>query len=142
MTLSRIWAGFIIISVLAASFQCVFIKGNADIFNRIVVGKSGDTSQTKSLDSSAIPDVVVRTLQNGKIYNDGNARFTKTAAGKYISFKEQNSDGIIATAKTAVDISINLIGIMALFIGFMAIAEKAGGIDRKSTRLNSSHLGI
>src|ERR1017187_3842738 len=128
MTLSRIWAGFIIISVLAASFQCVFIKGNADIFNRMVVGKSGDTSQTKSLDSSALPDVVVRTLQNGKIYNDGNARFTKTAAGKYISFREQNSDGIIATAKTAVDISINLIGIMALFIGFMAIAEKAGGI--------------
>jgi spore maturation protein SpmA len=128
MTLSRIWATFIIISVLAASFQCVFTKGNADIFNRMVVGKSGDTLQTKSLDSSAIPAVILKTLQSGKTYIDGNARFTKTASGNYISFKEQNGDGIIATAKTAVDISLNLIGIMALFIGFMAIAEKAGGI--------------
>ncbi len=47
---------------------------------------------------------------------------------KYISYKEQNADGIIATAKSAVDISINLIGIMALFMGFMSIAERAGGI--------------
>jgi spore maturation protein SpmA len=94
----------------------------------MVVGKSGDTSQTMSLDSATMPAIVLHTLQNGKIFNDGNLRVTKTAAGRYISYKEQNGDGIIATAKAAVDISLNLIGIMALFIGFMAIAEKAGGI--------------
>lgn len=37
-------------------------------------------------------------------------------------------DGIIETCKTAVTICINLIGIMALFMGLMSIAEKAGGI--------------
>ncbi len=37
-------------------------------------------------------------------------------------------DGIIPTCKSAVDLCINLIGIMALFMGFMNIAERAGGI--------------
>jgi spore maturation protein SpmA len=37
-------------------------------------------------------------------------------------------DGIIETCKAAVTICLNLIGIMALFMGFMSIAEKAGGI--------------
>ena len=38
------------------------------------------------------------------------------------------TNGIIETCKSAVDIAIGLIGIMALFMGFMSIAEKAGGI--------------
>jgi spore maturation protein SpmA/spore maturation protein SpmB len=38
-------------------------------------------------------------------------------------------DGIVETAKNAViDIIIPLIGILALFLGFLSIAEKAGGI--------------
>ena len=37
-------------------------------------------------------------------------------------------DGIIPTCKSAVDLCIYLIGVMALFMGFMNIAEKAGGI--------------
>lgn len=128
MALSRIWAAFIIVAVLAAGFQCIFIKGNTDIFNRMVVGKSGDTSQTKPADTSAMPAAMLHSLQSGKDYSDGNYKFIKTSDGNYISYKEQSSDGIIATAKIAVDISINLIGIMALFMGFMSIAEKAGGI--------------
>jgi spore maturation protein SpmA/spore maturation protein SpmB len=36
--------------------------------------------------------------------------------------------GIIDTCKTAISISMGLIGIMALFMGLMSIAEKAGGI--------------
>ena len=40
----------------------------------------------------------------------------------------KKSDGIIETCKSAVMICINLIGIMALFMGFMSIAERAGGI--------------
>lgn len=127
MTLSRIWAAFIIVSVLAATFLCIFIKDNSNIFNRMVVGKSGDTSYTRVIDSSSMPAVILHTLQQGKTYNDGNYTFAKSAGG-YISYKEQKADGIIATAKSSVDIAINLIGIMALFIGFMNIAEKAGGI--------------
>lgn len=37
-------------------------------------------------------------------------------------------DGIIETCKGAVMICINLIGILALFMGFLTIAERAGGI--------------
>ncbi|WP_285008483.1 nucleoside recognition domain-containing protein [Pedobacter faecalis] len=37
-------------------------------------------------------------------------------------------DGIIETCWTAVNICLKLIGIMALFMGFMTIAERAGGI--------------
>jgi len=37
-------------------------------------------------------------------------------------------DGIIETCWTAVDICLKLIGILALFIGFMNIAERAGGV--------------
>ncbi len=40
----------------------------------------------------------------------------------------KKADGIIETTKSAVNISLGLIGIMALFMGFMSIAERAGGI--------------
>lgn len=39
-----------------------------------------------------------------------------------------NVDGVIETSWTAVNICLKLIGIMALFMGFMSIAERAGGI--------------
>jgi spore maturation protein SpmA/spore maturation protein SpmB len=38
-------------------------------------------------------------------------------------------DGVIETCWVAVDICLKLIGVLALFIGFMNIAEKAGGIN-------------
>ncbi len=37
-------------------------------------------------------------------------------------------DGVIQTCLNAVNICIGLIGVMALFMGFMSIAEKAGGM--------------
>ncbi|RYE21246.1 MAG: spore maturation protein [Sphingobacteriales bacterium] len=37
-------------------------------------------------------------------------------------------DGLIETCWTAVNICLKLIGVMALFMGFMSIAERAGGI--------------
>src|SRR5687767_10117977 len=40
----------------------------------------------------------------------------------------RKADGIIETCKSAVNIAIGLIGIMALFMGFMSIAEAAGGV--------------
>jgi spore maturation protein SpmA/spore maturation protein SpmB len=40
----------------------------------------------------------------------------------------RRADGMIETCKSAVTIAIGLIGIMALFMGLMAIAERAGGI--------------
>ena len=40
----------------------------------------------------------------------------------------RKADGIIETCKAAVTICIGLIGILALFMGFLNIAERAGGI--------------
>jgi spore maturation protein SpmA/spore maturation protein SpmB len=40
-----------------------------------------------------------------------------------------SANGVFETTKDAVTLSIGLIGIMALFMGFMAIAERAGGIS-------------
>jgi spore maturation protein SpmA/spore maturation protein SpmB len=37
-------------------------------------------------------------------------------------------DGIVETCWTSVNIALKLIGIMALFMGFMSIAERAGGV--------------
>lgn len=38
-------------------------------------------------------------------------------------------DGVFETAKTGVDISLGLIGVMSLFLGFMQIGERAGAIN-------------
>jgi spore maturation protein SpmA/spore maturation protein SpmB len=51
--------------------------------------------------------------------------FTYRSVQKRFSKK---ADGIIETCKSAVSISIGLIGILALFMGFLNIAEQAGGI--------------
>jgi len=46
------------------------------------------------------------------------------------------ADGIIETCWTAVNICLKLIGIMALFMGFMNIAERAGGVRLLSRIIN------
>jgi spore maturation protein SpmA len=46
-----------------------------------------------------------------------------------VTSKVQQANGIIETCKDAVNICIGLIGIMTLFMGFMSIAEKAGGMN-------------
>lgn len=128
MVLSRIWAAFIVVAFLAATFQFIFIPAQSDIYSRMVIGKSGDTTQTKTIDSATLAAPILQSLQQGKVYRDGGTSYAKNDNGNFIQYHEQHADGIISTAKTAVDISINLIGIMALFMGFMSIAEKAGGI--------------
>ncbi len=58
------------------------------------------------------------------------AAFKVFALGDQLLFTRMvtGENGMIETCTTAVNISIKLIGIMALFMGLMAIAEKAGGI--------------
>ena len=126
MALSRIWAAFIIVAILAAGFR--YFSSDTNIYSRMVTGKAGDTSQTRNIDSMHITPAVSKALDTAKEIKDGENKIVRTADRKYISYKEQSADGIIPTCKTAVDLSINLIGIMALFMGFMSIAERAGGI--------------
>jgi spore maturation protein SpmA/spore maturation protein SpmB len=127
MALSRIWAAFIIIAIVAASFQYMS-SGGKDIYSKMVVGKTGDTSKTRTLDSSSLSPEIISALNASKEYKSGDNKIVRTSDNKVITYREQSADGIISTCKTAVDISINLIGIMALFMGFMSIAERAGGI--------------
>lgn len=127
MALSRIWAAFIIVAVLAASARYFFIPGNQTIYSKMVVGRSGDTTNTTTLDSVLLSPAVNSALNTSGEAKVGDVKYIKNN-GVIISFTEQTSDGVIATCKTSVDIAINLIGIMALFMGFMSIAERAGGI--------------
>jgi spore maturation protein A len=45
---------------------------------------------------------------------------------KFVNMNAVTNDGIIKYAKTAVELAIGLIGIMALWLGIMKIAEQAG----------------
>jgi spore maturation protein SpmA len=66
-------------------------------------------------------DTVARFTQNKITY--------KKEDGAVVVLKTQSANGIIDTCKDAITICIGLIGILALFMGFMSIAEKAGGIN-------------
>jgi spore maturation protein SpmA/spore maturation protein SpmB len=128
MALSRIWSAFIIIAILVATSQLLFTEGGKGIYSRLIIGKQGDTSSTKVLDSTALPANMIIAIAKNKEFKQGDVKFTKNENNQYISYKEQLADGVIQTCINAVNICIGLIGIMALFMGFMSIAEKAGGI--------------
>ncbi|HET9058181.1 MAG TPA: nucleoside recognition domain-containing protein [Chitinophagaceae bacterium] len=129
MALSRIWSAFIIVAIAVAAFKYMFSPDNKTVFSKMVVGKSGDTSNTKLIDSAAISPAIITQLLNNKETKIGEDKYIKTESGKFIICKEQNANGILETCKDAVNICIGLIGVMALFMGFLSIAEKAGGIQ-------------
>ncbi|RZJ81300.1 MAG: spore maturation protein [Flavobacterium sp.] len=128
MALSRIWSGFIIVAILVATFRLISSQGETGIYSRLVIGKQGDTSQTKVLDSILLSPVIIKTISEKTSYKEGEINYKKNEDNQYISYREQSSDGVIQTSLNAVTICIGLIGVMALFMGFMSIAEKAGGI--------------
>lgn len=156
MALSRIWAAFILIAILVAGYKC-FFAGDEAIFTRMVTGKADDSYETVyyatagspegtkedftahisnygyAAADSANPATVIITdnlaSDSAKIlqaqYPTAKAYTYRTIQTKLV----KKVDGIIETCKTAVTICIGLIGIMALFMGLMAIAERAGGIQ-------------
>ncbi|MBS1606959.1 MAG: spore maturation protein, partial [Bacteroidetes bacterium] len=110
MALSRIWAAFILISIAVAGIKYVFVPGDREIFGQMVTGKTGDS----------IGVVAPASLAVGK----GDT----VAGGVRVVVKKQEADGLLATAATAVTLSLGLIGVMALFMGLVSIAEAAGGM--------------
>lgn len=156
MTLSKIWSAFIIVSIAVACFKWIGWHDN-DIFNRMVVGKADDTYGYSMLGSETglgiSQDSFVKKMSpNGYTLKD------KAANSKYLftndvssdsarMLKSQNPslviltygqglkrlqkpvDGIVETCWVSVNIALKLIGIMALFMGFMTIAERAGGVN-------------
>lgn len=155
MALSRIWSAFILIAILIAGYK--YIQGDSTILSRMVTGKSDEAYDTvyyrllgKPEQTDAVsfqkfllgygyhpatetqpPQVIIASS-----LAEDSLRYLQQAfpAAKTYTFRTIQSalhkpaDGIIETCKTAVNICIGLIGIMALFMGFMSIAEKAGGI--------------
>ncbi|MFT4060764.1 MAG: nucleoside recognition domain-containing protein [Edaphocola sp.] len=128
MALSKIWSAFVIIAIIAATFQ-VFRTGDRNaIYNKMVAGKAGDTSMTVGYAPTNVPADVLAKLGNTNSYKHAEDRIVRKEDGSVMVYKEQNADGILGTCKTAVEICLGLVGIMALFMGFMRIAENAGGI--------------
>jgi len=155
MALSRIWSAFIIIAILVAAWKWTF-NGNDEIFGRMVTGKSTDTYDYYMTGSVASTGITADSLVKLASYY-GYVKNESPAKSKYLITDDLASDsariihaanpslkvltyqqwmsrfikpvnGLVDTCWDAVDICLRLIGILALFMGFMSIAERAGGI--------------
>ena len=128
MALSRIWSAFIIIAILVASAKMFFTSENKSIFSSMVTGKTGDTILvSRTAVNKAAPGVISIIDSNG-VFAEGDIKTIRESDMQIKSFKIQSADGIIETCQTAVTLCLKLIGFLALFMGFLSIAEKAGGI--------------
>jgi spore maturation protein SpmA len=132
MALSKIWAAFIIISIVVAGVRYAFLPADREIFGQMVTGKAGDSVRL------AAPAAVAVTVgqapkTEGRQGSDGVAGTgaAGAAAGKAAAapaYSVQKADGLIETCKNAVVLALGLVGIMALFMGLVSIAEQAGGV--------------
>lgn len=159
MALSKIWAAFIIAAVLMAGIRFTFNGDKDVFSRMVTGSSSDPYTTTYydiSYDNgkSALPSIAdfeKRIQGYGYVPADsthpatvliaapGNATantYTATHPGIKIKSHDaisrtlyKHNDGIIETCKVAVNICIGLIGIMALFMGLMGIAERAGGIN-------------
>ncbi|MBL0355492.1 MAG: spore maturation protein [Chitinophagaceae bacterium] len=158
MALSRIWSAFILAALIVAAVHFISNKSRDDIFGRLVTGTAKDEFKyaaigdvTKygrpSIDSFAKEIADFGFKKQDKVSDDCKylvtdditadtilqltKQFTSVRPVEYsyvLGKKQKPVDGVIATCEVAVKLCIGLIGIMALFMGFMSIAEKAGGI--------------
>jgi spore maturation protein SpmA/spore maturation protein SpmB len=157
MALSRIWSAFIIIAILVAGIRMVggddkiftrMVVGKssdkydttfyyaigspltqklspryADFLKEYGYFKVDSFNRASVLLSDNLAADSVNLIKN---LNAGIKTFTYISVQKKLVRKV---DGVIETAKNAViDIIFPLIGILALFMGFLSIAEKAGGV--------------
>ena len=140
-----------------AGFKCFFVDGQGDIFSRMVTGKADDVNNYYAIGSPASAGFAGIDSFSKSVEAFGYKRKDKPADANILIIENMQDDsvrllkesfptlklftyhqvlnrlvkpvdGIIETCKGAVNICIGLIGIMALFMGFMGIAEKAGGI--------------
>ena len=129
MVLSRIWSMFIIIAIAVASFKYLFSDNYKAIYNDMVVGKGGDTVAIATKLLADVPLEISEKLKQEKLVIKDKIHYQNQDTGKVRIYRVQEASGVIGTAQTAVEISLGLIGIMTLFMGFMNIAERAGGIN-------------
>ena len=128
MALSKIWSAFIIIAIVVAGIKSIGFPDSKRIFTNMVTGKTGDTIKIKTFDSSLADKALLLQLHSGAVVTSGDIKTIQYANGRLLEYKTQSADGIIETCQTAVTLCLRLIGFMALFMGLMSIAERAGGI--------------
>lgn len=130
MVLSKIWSAFIIVAILVASIKYLFSPNYKAIYNDMVVGKGGDTVQISSLPLQELSPEIQAELTSNQTFEQEHIGYKVSGQSNEVQvYRVQATDGVIGTSETAVTICIGLIGIMTLFMGFMSIAEKAGGIN-------------
>lgn len=130
MVLSRIWSAFIIIAIAIASIKYISSSNYKTIFNDMVVGKGGDTVKIATQNMGAVSPIVRDSLMKKNDFADNRIHYKTDSLKQDVKvYRVQEADGVIGTSETAVKICLGLIGIMTLFMGFMSIAEKAGGIN-------------
>lgn len=130
MVLSRIWSAFIIVAIAVASIKYLSSDHYKTIYNDLVVGKSGDTIVIGQKKLHELSPIVKDSLTASPNFKENRIQYLRKKDTDDVKvYRVQSADGVIGTSKTAVDICIGLIGIMTLFMGFMSIAEKAGGIN-------------
>ncbi len=95
---------------------------------QMVTGKTGDTIKLKTLDTATIDKAFLARLDSSKLITDADSKTIRHQDGQLLTFRNQTADGIVETCQTAVTLCLRLIGFMALFMGLMNIAERAGGI--------------
>lgn len=155
MTLTKIWAAFVMIAFLLGTYRMV--NGDEKIFMRMITGKSTDKNDstfyvaagdparlglssgysTFLADYSFYPAnepskaTYLLTDQQTLIDSISNL-YPHLQVYSFIAIQTKlvkRVDGVIETAKNAfLDIILPLVGILALFMGFLSIAEKAGGV--------------
>ena len=129
MVLSRIWSAFIIIAIAVASIKYISSENYSQIFNDMVVGKGGDTIQISQKPLAQMSTDIQKALLTNPNFEDSHIHYKMDSLQNVKTYRISQTDGVIGTSETAVNICLKLIGIMALFMGFMSIAEKAGGIN-------------
>jgi spore maturation protein SpmA/spore maturation protein SpmB len=129
MALSKIWSAFIIIAILAGSFRYLGNANYSSIFNDLVVGKNGDTIKIEKTALLSANAKIQLQLADTNYYTANKIHYAKVDTATVQIYRVQQADGIINTCKSAVELCLGLIGIMAFFMGLMSIAEKAGGIQ-------------
>jgi len=120
---------FIIIAIAVASFKYLFSDNYKAIYNDMVVGKGGDTVAIATKPLADVPSEISEKLKQEKLVIKDKIHYQNQDTDKVRIYRVQEASGVIGTAQTAVEISLGLIGIMTLFMGFMNIAERAGGIN-------------
>lgn len=128
MALSRIWSAFIIIAIVVAGIKAVSSADGKTVFMQMVTGKTGDTIQLKTADTTTVDQAFLARLDSNKVISNADSKTIRYKDNQLLTFRIQSADGIVETCQTAVTLCLRLIGFMALFMGLMSIAERAGGI--------------